>query len=57
MPKYQALIAIDTGKQKIQPGAVIELPEEAAAPLLAERAIEPAAGKAGTKPEGTQDPK
>jgi hypothetical protein len=57
MPKYRTLIAIDTGDEQIPPGTVLEIPEKAAAPLLAEHAIERAPGKADAKPEGAPDPK
>jgi hypothetical protein len=57
MPKYRTLISIDTGDEQVLPGTVIDIPEKAAAPLLAERAIELAPAKADKKPEGAQDPK
>lgn len=57
MPKYRTLIAIDAGDEQIPAGTVLDIPEKAAGPLLAEHAIELAPGKAGAKPEGTQDQK
>ena len=57
MPKYTALTPIEHDGKPYAEGEPITLTEDQAAPLLALKAVEPAAGRAKAKPEGEADAK
>lgn len=56
MPRYLIKTPLQLGKERIEPGKVIDLPVEAAAPLAAAGAVEAVPGAGTDLPEPESKP-